>query len=503
MRLRAEVRRLGEPVDSADDALVDAGRLFRLRVVLVVERHVVEDILAVVVHPLDAVADDRRQLVGERRVVRPERRDGRRQDVGVAVLVLEAFAVEGRPTRGRAHHEPAAAGVGELPDLVAGPLEPEHRVEDVERDHREAVGGVRRRGGLERRHRARLGDPLLEDLAVDRFAVRQDEVRVDRLIALAKRRVDPDLLEEWVHAERPGLVRDDRHDPRPELLVPDEVPQDPGEDHRGRDGRLRAAGELRVDRRRRLRQRRLPDGPPRDEPTERLPPLAEVLDLFGVRARVVVRRVLELRVGDRQLEPVAEDLQLRLVELLRLVGDVAGLDTGTEGPALDGLGEDHGRCTLRLDRGLVGGVDLAVVVAAAAELGEVVVRQVLDELAQPRVGPEEVLSDVRPAGDRELLELAVEGVVHLLNEDAVDVTGEELVPLARPDHLDHVPAGAAEHRLELLDDLAVAADGTVQALEVAVDDERQVVEALAGGDVERTERLRLVGLAVAEERPHA
>ena len=156
-----------------------------------------------------------------------------------------------------------------------------------------------------------------------------------------------------------------------------------------------------------------------------------------------------------------------------------------------------------LGRGLVGRVDLAVVVAAAAELGEVVVGQVLDELAQARVRPEEVLADVGAAGDRELLELAVERVVHLLDEDAVDVAGEELVPLAGPDHLDHVPARAAEDRLELLDDLAVAADRPVEALEVAVDDERQVVEALAGGDVERAERLGLVGLAVAEERPDA
>ena len=117
--------------------------------------------------------------------------------------------------------------------------------------------------------------------------------------------------------------------------------------------------------------------------------------------------------------------------------------------------------------------------AAAAEPGEVVVREVLDELAQARIRPEEVLADVGAAGDRELLELAVEGVVHLLDEEAVDVAGEELVPLAGPDHLDDVPAGAAERRLQLLDDLAVAPDRAVEALEVAIDDERQVVEALA------------------------
>ena len=44
-----------------------------------------------------------------------------------------------------------------------------------------------------------------------------------------------------------------------------------------------------------------------------------------------------------------------------------------------------------------------------------------------------------------------------------------------------VPARAAERRFELLDDLAVAADRTVEALQVAVDDEDQVVELFARG----------------------
>ena len=60
-----------------------------------------------------------------------------------------------------------------------------------------------------------------------------------------------------------------------------------------------------------------------------------------------------------------------------------------------------------------------------------------------------------------------------------------------------VPAGAAEERLELLDDLAVAAHGAVEALQVAVDDEDQVVEAFAAGQRDRAQRFGFVGLAVA------
>jgi hypothetical protein len=50
-----------------------------------------------------------------------------------------------------------------------------------------------------------------------------------------------------------------------------------------------------------------------------------------------------------------------------------------------------------------------------------------------------------------------------------------------PQQLDHVPAGAAEFAFQFLDDLAVAAHRAVQALQVAVDHEDQVVQLLARG----------------------
>ena len=105
---------------------------------------------------------------------------------------------------------------------------------------------------------------------------------------------------------------------------------------------------------------------------------------------------------------------------------------GAERPALHRLGQDHGRAALVLDRDLVRGVELAVVVPAARQLLQVVVGEVLDHLLQPRVGTEEVLADVRARLDRVLLELAVDGGVHLVDEHAVDVAGEQLVPARDP-----------------------------------------------------------------------
>src|SRR5205085_4685344 len=128
--------------------------------------------------------------------------------------------------------------------------------------------------------------------------------------------------------------------------------------------------------------------------------------------------------------------------------------------------------------------------------------QVLAGLAATRCAAEEVFPDVGAALHRILLELAVDGGVHLVEERAVDVARQELVPLRAPDDLDDVPPGAAEHRLQLLNDLAVAAHRTVEALQVAVDDEDEVVELLPGGDGQGPEGLGLVALAVADEAPH-
>ena len=112
-----------------------------------------------------------------------------------------------------------------------------------------------------------------------------------------------------------------------------------------------------------------------------------------------------------------------------------------------------------------------------------------------------MVADVRAVLDAVTLELTVDGVVELVQQHAVVVLRQQLVPLRAEDDLDHVPAVAAEHGLELLDDLAVAANRTIESLQVAVDDEDEVVELLAAGQGECAECLRLVALAVAEERP--
>ena len=183
------------------------------------------------------------------------------------------------------------------------------------------------------------------------------------------------------------------------------------------------------------------------------------------------------------------------------MGDVLAFAGFAEPVALDRPGQDDRRRALVLDGGLVGVVDLDRIVPAQGHLLELIVRQVLDHVEQPRIDAPEVLADVGARLDGVLLVLAVDDLAHPLHEQPVAILGEQRIPLAAPDHLDDVPAGAAERRFELLDDLAVAAHRTVEALQVAVDDEDQVVELFARRQRDRAERFRLVGLAVAEKRP--
>jgi hypothetical protein len=62
--------------------------------------------------------------------------------MAVAVLVLQALAVQRGAPGGAADQEAARLHVAGGPGQVADALEAEHRVVDVERDHRPAVVGV-------------------------------------------------------------------------------------------------------------------------------------------------------------------------------------------------------------------------------------------------------------------------------------------------------------------------------------------------------------------------
>ena len=229
--------------------------------------------------------------------------------------------------------------------------------------------------------------------------------------------------------------------------------------------------------------------------------LLHVLDFRAVVGRTIERRVVQFFVGNRNAEARTEHAQFVVVQLLLLVGDVLAFAGFAQSVALDGLRQNDGRRAGVIDRRFIRGVDLDRIVSAQPHACKLLVGKMLDHLQQARIGAKEVLAEVRAALDEVFLILTVGDFAHALDQQAVAVVLDQAVPIAAPDDFDHVPAGAAEDGFQFLDDLAVAAHRTVESLQVAVDDEDQVVEFFARGQRDRAQRFGLVHFAVAEECP--
>src|SRR5262249_14717226 len=146
-----------------------------------------------------------------------------------------------------------------------------------------------------------------------------------------------------------------------------------------------------------------------------------------------------------------------------------------EAVAFDRFGQDHRGLADRVDRSLVGGIDFFRIVAAAAKLGEFFVGEMLDEFGQLRILADKLLADVTARSDYVFLILAVHDFAHALDEQARCVLFQERIPIVAPNDFDDIPAGTTEDSLQLLNDFAVTANRTVEALQVAVDDEDQIV----------------------------
>src|SRR5574343_449266 len=493
---------LPEGIHALDDVGFRAHRHFRMLVVLVHHGDVVEDVFLLLVHPAHAVLDDDRDFVLEGRVIGDAVGHQVGQDQAVAVLVLQAFAVQRRAAGGAADQEAAGALVAGCPDEVHRALQAEHRVADVERHGLHVMHGIRGGGGDPVAHRTGFVDAFLQHLAGLRFLVEHQLVMVFRHVVLAFLAPDTDRAEHAFHAEGARFVRHDGDDVLADVLVLQQHVHDADDGHRR--GQLAAfAGGLQqsgVGFQRRDRQRVGLAAAGRQETAEIHPALAQVLVFRRVFGELQVGQLFQLVVRHRQAETVAEAADLLLVHLLLLVRDVHRLASLAHAEALDGLGQDQGRGALVLDGAVVGGEDLEQVVAAAVQRPDFIVGPVGDQFLQFR-RVEEMLADIGAVLGLEGLVLAVDAFHHAALQDALLVAGEQRIPMGAPDQLDDVPAGTAELAFEFLDDLAVAAHRAVQALQVAVDHEDQVVQLLAAGHADGAQRFDFVGLAVAEEGP--
>ena len=239
----------------------------------------------------------------------------------------------------------------------------------------------------------------------------------------------------------------------------------------------------------------------RDETAEFGATFLEVADFTAVFAGMEEARGVQILVGQRQAEAVAEVSQIVVRQLLGLVRSIGALAGGAHAVALGGLRQDDRRLTAMAHCGSVGGVHLDRVMTAAHQRVDVLVRHVGDQRGEFGIARKEVFAVVMPVGGRELLELAVDGLGHALENPAFAVTGKQHIPVAAPQAFDDVPAGAGKQGLQLLHDVAVAANRAVEALQIAIDDQDQVVQLLARGQRDTGQRFRFVHFTVADKGP--
>ena len=323
----------------------------------------------------------------------------------------------------------------------------------------------------------------MQDLALLRLLVVQQQIGIDSRVVLAVNVEDLRGGEDRVQTERTSLIRNDRHDAVAELLITQQILEQTDERHRRRHLLLTGTSlehvpVLLI----RHRDALLNDATLGQVATELAALLVHVLKRRVLRRGLEVRslvRIVELIIRDVELEGVAQKLQIVRVELLHLVGRVTTSEVRAERVALNRVGEDDGRLTLMLGRRLVGRVHLAVVVTAAVERPDLLIRPVGNHGLGARIAAEEVLAHVRAVVRLEGLVIAVDGLVHQVDERAVLIGLQQLIPLAAPHDLNDVPTSTLERCLELLDDLAITAHRPVKTLQVRVDDEGQVVEVLA------------------------
>ena len=325
---------------------------------------------------------------------------------------------------------------------------------------------------------------------------------VHRLVELAVVRVDADLAEQSVQPEGAGFVGNDRHDTFADVFVAQQMTQQPHEGHGG--GSFAAAGafeKFSKTGKRRYFQRLGFDFAFWQETAQGLAPFEQILCLGAVKSGTIKRRIDDLLVADRDIEPGAEFAKFLFVELFLLVRNVAALARFAQAVAFDGLGENDGGLTLVFHRGFVGGIHLARVVTTAEQFANLVVGQVIHQLEQFGVFTEEMFARMASRLDRVFLIIAVHRFLHALQQKALRVLGKQFVPIRAPDDFDDIPARAAEGGFEFLNDLAVAAHRAVESLQIAIHDPDQVVEILARRERERAKCFRFVRFAVAHERP--
>ena len=169
---------------------------------------------------------------------------------------------------------------------------------------------------------------------------------------------------------------------------------------------------------------------------------------------------------------------------------------------LHGLSKNDRRLSRRIDGLGIRRINFRRVMPTSIEAPNVFIAHIGHHFEQFRRMAKEVLAGIATAPDLVSLIVAVDDLFHASPQDSMGIFGEQWIPVAPPDHLENTPACTPKTRLELLDNFAIASNGTIQSLKIAVDHKNQIVELLTAGQRDGPQALRFIGLAVAQKAPN-
>ena len=473
-----------QQVHAFDDLLFGTRSEAGHGVVFIQQREVIKHVLLLFHHPLQTVLHDDRYFVRKGWVVADAIGDGARQNMAVTVFVLQTFAIQGGATRCAAQQETPRLHVTRCPGQVANALEAEHGVIHIERNHDAVVGRVGSCCRNPTAHATGFVDAFLQNLTGLVFLVVHDLVFVHRRVLLTVRVVNAHLTEQSFHAKGTCLVHQNRHHTWPQSLVAQQLREKThiglgGGNfttlHRGLgdgfESLHRWHGEMLIGFGATVRQ----------IATQGLTAFMQIAHLGGVVGRLVERQLGQLAVGDGDVEAVAEGFDVFVGQLLGLVNRVLALTRSTHAKTFDGLDQQHRGLAFVLHSGGISGIYLLGIMATTAQIPNVVVAHFGDHLQGTWVATKEMLAHISAIIGFEGLVVTVHGFHHDATQGTIFVAGNQGVPVAAPDQLQHIPARASKFTLQLLDDLAVATHRAIQALQIAVDDKNQVVELFTRG----------------------
>ena len=378
----------------------------------------------------------------------------------MSIHVLQTFTSERGPAGRGTQDKPASHLVACGPEIVTRALEPEHRIEDIQRNHGFAVRRIRRARRNERCRGTGLADALVQNLAIHLLRVRQHQIMVHRHIVLAVRIVDTQWWEPRIHTKRPGLIRHNRHNPLPQFGIPQQLLKRPNHGHCGGHLLLARALPQAPQLRQRWHLQRLIVHPAfRQIPAQFFPAGLKILDLRAVLTWVIIRRqvwiLLQLLIRDGNTLLIAQLLQILQCQLLHLVGSIPALEVAAQAVTLNGVRQNHCRSVLGFQGPLVCRIDLAVVVPTTRQLPNLRIGPVFYQLGGPGILAKEMLPHVGAIVGLHRLEVAVGGGVHQIHQRPFLIGFEQLIPFAAPHDLNNRPASAPEEGLQLLNDLRV------------------------------------------------